>query len=169
MELQLQKFTVASWFQTSTDYTSSVYVVNKGGSGSETPGTNQNYGIWMSASEQVQAGFETTGGADNYVTSPLAYSDGKWHYAVATFDGAKIVLYIDGSQVATKSTTAVPDSTGTQPVRVGANSRAANGFFIGFADEVRVWNRAISALEIQDAYDKGTFDATGQNLYLSFG
>ena len=107
-QLQLPKFSVGSWFQTSNAYTTNGHIVNKGGSGSETAGRNMNYGIWMNSAEKIQAGFETSAGADFYVTSPLTYNDDQWHYAVVTYDGsaATLRLYIDGVLVASKSTSA---------------------------------------------------------------
>jgi hypothetical protein len=142
--------------------------VNKGGSGTDTAGRNMNYGIWMTSAERIQAGFETGPGTDFYTTSPASYSNGQWHYAVVTYDGSTAVrLYIDGVQVSSISTSgAIPDKTGTQPVRIGANSLALNGFFTGNVDEVRVWNRALSGTEIANAYNNGVFDTTGQVLYL---
>jgi hypothetical protein len=91
-------------------------------------------------------------------------------YAVVTYDGSTGVrLYIDGVQVSSLSTSATPDNTGIQPVRIGANSLSLNGFFIGNVDEVRVWNRALSSTEIANAYNNGLFNTTGQVLYLPFG
>ena len=58
----------------------------------------------MTSTEQIKAGFETSSGADQYVTSVNTYNDGQWHYAVVTNDGSTVRLYIDGVQVATKST-----------------------------------------------------------------
>ena len=129
-----------------------------------------NYGIWMTSSEKIAAGFETSAGTDYTVTSPATYNDGKWHYAVATYDGSSTVrLYIDGQQVATKTTSgALPDKAGTQPLRVGANSLSLNGFFVGAVDEVRVWNRQVSSTQVSSQYNSGTFDTTGQVAYLPF-
>jgi hypothetical protein len=169
--LQLTTFSVASWFRTSTDFASNAFIVNKGGSGSDSTGQNMNYGITMSTTENINAELETRTGVDHIITSPNRYNDGQWHYAVATYDGTTTLrLYIDGVQVASKSTGgAVPDNTGTQPVRVGANSRAADRFFTGNADEVRVWNRALTSTEVSNAYNSGTFNTNGQVLYLPFG
>ena len=169
--LQLTTFSVASWFRTSTNFASNAFIVNKGGSGSDTSGQNMNYGIFMSTTENIVAEFETRTGVDHIITSPNIYNDGQWHYAVATYDGsATLRLYIDGIQVASKSTAgAVPDNTGTQPVRIGANSRSVAGFFTGNADEVRVWNRALTAQEVTDQYNNGIFNTNGQVLYLPFG
>jgi predicted phosphodiesterase len=166
--LQLTRFSVGAWFRTSQDYSSNAYIVNKGGFGAETTARNMNYGIWMTSAEKIQAGFETSTGPNYFATSPASYNDGKWHYAVVTYGGSTVRLYIDGVQVSSLSTSATPDNTGTQPVRIGANSLALNGFFIGNVDEVRVWNRALSSTERANAYNNGVFSTSGQVLYLPF-
>src|SRR5439155_599910 len=165
--LQLGQFSVAAWFQTSKSYASDAYIVNKGGAGSELPGKNMNYGIWvLSGSNKIQAGFENSTGTNLFVTSPSAYNDGKWHYAVATYDGSVVRLYIDGLLVSSLSTTLIPDNTGTQPLRIGANSLSLNNYFTGNADEIRVWNRAITASEVTDGYVNGNFNTNGQVVYV---
>lgn len=164
--LQLSKFTLAAWFKTSTDYSSDAFIVNKGGLSSDNPGENLNYGIWMSSTEQIKGGFEASNGDNNWVTSPNSYRDGLWHYAVVTFDGSTIKFYVDGVLIASKSTSASPDNSGSQPLRVGADSNTLKSFFTGNVDEVRVWNRALSAQEVSDAYG-GTFNTSGQVAYIS--
>ena len=84
--------------------------------------------------------------------------------------GLMSYLYIDGVQVATKATSgASPESTGTKPVRVAANSRVtpATNFFTGEVDEIRIWNSALSASQVTAAFG-GTF-APGHALHLPFG
>jgi len=111
---------------------------------------------------------ETSTVVDQFVTSVNTYNDNQWHYAVVTNDGTTVILYIDGVQVGTKSTAgASPESSGTKPVRVGANSLSVNKFFNGGIDEVRVWSRAITAQEVSNAFP-GSFDTNGQVLYLDF-
>ena len=102
--LRLNQFTVATWFKTSTNFASDAYIVNKGGVGSDSSGQNLNYGIWMNSLEQIKVGFETSTGADQFVTSTLKYNDGQWHYAVVTNDGANVILYVDGIKVGSKAT-----------------------------------------------------------------
>ena len=50
--LRLNQFTVAAWFKTSTNFASDAFIVNKGGVGSDSPGQNLNYGIWMTSTEK---------------------------------------------------------------------------------------------------------------------
>jgi len=166
-QLQLSKFSVAAWFKTSSDFSGDAFIVNKGGFGGEDPGFNMNYGLYMTKDEQVRAGFESSSGTNFFISSPNKYNDGQWHYAVVTYDGTTLRLYIDGSQIGSLSTSgAVPDNIGTQPVRIGANSQVQNSFFVGNVDEMRVWNRALSAQEVSDAYG-GTFNTSGQVAYIS--
>ena len=159
---QLSKFSVAAWFKTSTDYNSNAFIVNKAGASD-----NLNYGIWMTNAEKVGAGFETSSGNANFATSPLSYSDGKWHYAVVTFDGTTITLYLDGLPVGTRIASGIPDSGGEEPIRMGANSDGLSNFFVGNVDEIRVWNAALTAQQVADAYN-GKFDTKGQIEYLDF-
>jgi predicted phosphodiesterase len=166
--LKLTTFTIASWFKTSKDYSpSSAYIVNKGGSNSDIAGNNMNYGIWIVGKGQLEAGFETQTGEDFFAASSSRYNDGKWHYAVATYDGSsRLALYVDGVLVASRSTSgALPDSSGSQPLRTGANSLSLSGFFIGELDEIRVWNRALSSQEVASAYHNGLFNTIGQVVY----
>ena len=159
---QLSKFSVAAWFKTSTDYNSNAFIVNKAGASD-----NLNYGIWMTNAEKVGAGFETSSGNANFATSPLSYSDGKWHYAVVTFDGTTVTLYLDGLPVGTRIASGIPDSGGEEPMRMGANSDGLSNFFVGDVDEIRVWNAALTAQQVADAYN-GKFDTKGQIEYLDF-
>ena len=170
--LQLSQFSVAAWFKTSADFSSDAVIVNKGGFGSETSGQNMNWGIWMNSAQQVKGGFETSSGTDFFATSPTSYNNNQWHYAVVTYGGSTVILYIDGVQVASKSTSgASPDSAGTQPVRVAANSRVTpptTNFFIGDIDEVRAWNDDLTATEQANAFAGTSFNTGEQVLYIPF-
>jgi concanavalin A-like lectin/glucanase superfamily protein len=169
--LQLSQFSVAAWFKTSADYSTDAMIVNKGGLGSESAGENMNYGIWMTSTEQIRAGFETTGtAADRFATSPNKYNDGQWHYVVVTFGGTTVLLYIDGTQVGSfPATGESPESSGIKPVRVGANSRITppGNFFIGSIDEVRVWNDDLTPTEVSNAFTGISFNTAEQVLYVS--
>ncbi|HET8847709.1 MAG TPA: LamG domain-containing protein, partial [Nitrososphaeraceae archaeon] len=135
-------------------------------------GQNLNYGIWMTSTEKIKVGFETSTGADQYLTSINSYDDNQWHYVVVTYGGSNIILYVDGIQVGTKSTSgATPETSGTKPVRVGANSRItpSGNFFTGQVDEVRVWNDDLTSQQVADAFAGTSFTTTSQRLYLDFG
>ncbi|HTH22598.1 MAG TPA: LamG-like jellyroll fold domain-containing protein, partial [Nitrososphaeraceae archaeon] len=133
--LKLTKFSVAAWFKTSSTFPDDGFIVNKGGSGSDSSGQNQNYGLWFNSGEKASGGYETTGGSNKFVTSSTTFNDNQWHHGVVTFDGSIVKLYIDGVQVSSLASTSTPDNTGNQPLRIGANSRASSDFFVGQIDE----------------------------------
>ena len=170
--LQLDHFSVGTWFKTEKIFIegTSGYLVNKGGVGSEKPGENMNYGLWMNSNERIRADFETINGTSYGLKSLKVLNDDLWHYVVTTFDGARLRLYIDGVQIGSTSAPEMPDNTGHQPIRIGANSLKASekNQFTGFIDEVRVWNRTLTGEEITNQYYGDIFNTKGQVVYLPF-
>ena len=72
---------------------------------------------------------------------------GVWSHLASTYDGTTLRLYVNGTQV---SQLAASGSilTSTSPLRIGGNGIWCE-WFNGLIDEVRVYNRALSAAEIQ--------------------
>ena len=158
-DLRLSKFSVAAWLRTTTVPSDDGFIANKGGSGTDSLGKNQNYGIWITSSGKLSGGYETSSGSNKFATSPLSYVDGRWHHGVVTFDGSIVRLYVDGKQVASTSTTSIPDTNGNQPLRIGANSLSIQDIFIGDIDEVGVWSKALSTSEITNLMNNNNFPA----------
>ena len=156
-DLRLTKFSLAAWFKTTTVPSEEGFIANKGGSGTDSSGKNQNYGIWITSSGKLSGGFETSSGSNKYITSPNSYVDGKWQHGVVTFDGSNVRLYVNGIQVASTSTTSVPETKVNQPLRIGANSLSITDIFKGDIDEVGVWNKALSSSEIAKIMNNGIF------------
>jgi hypothetical protein len=74
-------------------------------------------------------------------------SEGAWAHLAATYDGADLRLYVDGTQVASQTQTGLIESS-TNPLHLGGDEFFGQ-FFDGVMDEVRIYNRALSASEIQ--------------------
>ena len=70
-----------------------------------------------------------------------------WTHLAATYDGATLRLYVNGTQVATKAVTGALVSS-TRALRFGGNAIWSE-WFTGLLDEVRVYNRALTATELQ--------------------
>ena len=172
--LTLQNFTIASWIKTNQSILSEpAHVINKGGFNTDEKGANMNYGIWFSTNGTIQGGFETESGEDFEVTSKKPYNDGKWHFVLLSYNGTLLRLYIDGNEISYKeSEGAIPDFTGDQPLRIGANSLEEDKFFTGYIDEVRIWDRGLTNNEIKDIYKENTnriHFKDGLILYHNFG
>jgi hypothetical protein len=70
-----------------------------------------------------------------------------WSHLALTYDNSMLRLYVNGTQVGTRTTSgALLTSTGA--LRIGGNSIWGE-FFAGRIDEVRIYNRALSTAEIQ--------------------
>jgi hypothetical protein len=143
-------------------------IVNKNGVGLDSAGYNLNYGIWIDKSEKIKGGFEGADGANYFVVSNNTYNDGKWHYAVVTYDGAIVNMYIDSILIGNLSTTVTPDNGGNNdyPLRIGSNSQGNDAYFTGEIDEVRVWSRALSANETGEQYWSAIVNPEGQVAYM---
>ena len=162
-DINLNSFTVSVWFNTAMNVTSgnNGILLNKGGFGSDRPGFNLNYGIWLNNREKVTGGFETQTGDDYSLTSQGSYDDSTWHNAILTFDGEQhlLKLYMDGLEVATNSTNIgiTPDTTGKQPIRLGANSLSEkgkiNGNYTGQLDDIQIWNYAFNKEEVASLFE----------------
>ena len=71
----------------------------------------------------------------------------QWTHLAATYDGTIQRLYVNGTQVAQRPQTG-PIQVSSSPLRMGGNSIWGD-FFQGRIDEVRVYNRALNAADIQ--------------------
>jgi Concanavalin A-like lectin/glucanases superfamily/Bacterial Ig-like domain/Bacterial Ig domain len=77
---------------------------------------------------------------------PSVLAVNAWTHLAATFDGATVRLYVNGVQVASQAqTTALTTTNGT--LQIGGDAYPGE-FFAGRIDEVRIYNRALSAAEI---------------------
>ena len=172
--LSLQNFTISSWVKTNQSILSEpAHVINKGGFNTDEKGANMNYGIWFSTNGTIQGGFETESGEDFEVNSKKQYNDGNWHFVLLSYNGTLLRIEIDGNEMSYKHTErAIPDSTGDQPLRIGANSLDEDKFFTGYIDEVRIWDRGLTNNEIKDIYEDKTnriYAKDGLVLYHNFG
>lgn len=82
---------------------------------------------------------------------------GKWHYVAGTFDGTYRKIYVDGVLV---KNVKIPSNiyAGVADLGIGAYIRSPTSvatYFNGLIDEVRIYNRALTATEIQQHYAEG--------------
>ena len=94
-------------------------------------------------------------GNDDWYTSSAPLKDNEWHHIAATFGGGKRRFYIDGNKVQEENRGGSIKATGSQLV-FGArdnSGNAGNAPSIGnhsntFLDDIRIYNRSISADEV---------------------
>ncbi|MGC9603548.1 MAG: LamG-like jellyroll fold domain-containing protein [Minisyncoccia bacterium] len=85
------------------------------------------------------------------VYSPTSILPGIWYHVAGVYDGTVIRVYVNGTQTAITSYTGVIGQN-SQSVYIGQQGWAP-GKVNGYLDEIRVYNRALSATEISDIYN----------------
>ena len=169
-QLQLEDFTLGTWFRTNqSSFDEPAHIVNKGGFNNERTGKNMNYGMWMNTDGTITAGFESDSGKNIEILSKKKYNDGKWHYGIVLYNSTVLRMDIDGHTIENLETSRTPDTTGDQPLRLGANSLDLDKYFNGEVDELRVWNRGLAINELSEIYTNRNFTTNGQVEYLNFG
>ena len=104
------------------------------------------YGVFSSSDTGQPSGLVSVGPVQDVVRGPNALTSSTWTHLATTYDGAVLRLYVNGSQVATRNVSgAMPNSS--QPLQIGGHN-VWSEWFQGQLDDLRVYNRALSASEI---------------------
>jgi hypothetical protein len=93
------------------------------------------------------AGYIYRSGTDYNATGTSNLPLNTWTHLAATYNGSIIRLYVDGTQVATRSVSGSM-GTSTSPLRIGGNN-VWGEYFTGRIDEVRIYNNALTQAQIQ--------------------
>ncbi len=133
--------TVSAWINTSE--TGDIFSNNNGGEG--------RFGIGINGDDELTAfvGKGGTGSPDNFVLSDnQPITDNEWRHITATREGLEWNLFVDGENVATDTTTNFIDTS--KPLVIGARGNLIEStFFSGEIDDLRIYNHALDADEIQ--------------------
>ena len=108
---------------------------------------NYVYGLYGSTGTGRPSLNAITGGADRDLRGTSSPALSTWTHLAGTYNGSTLTLYLNGVSIGTLATTgAITTSTGG--LKIGGNSLWPE-WFQGDIDEVRIYNRALSAAEIQ--------------------
>ncbi len=135
--------TLEAWVRPTTTDSTWRTIVTK-----ETAG-NLTYGLFSNSDTARPAGISTIG--NQYVQSitrgPAALPRSSWRHLATTYDGASLRLYVNGALVSSTAVSgAMANSSGA--LKIGGNAVWPE-WFAGRIDDLRVYNRALSASELQ--------------------
>ena len=108
------------------------------------------YALYATGDWQVPSGWARDANAQG--TQFLSTT--AWSHMAYTFDGTVSKLYINGVLVSSATMPFTLPNT-TQPLRIGGNGIWSGEFFDGLIDEVRVYNRSLSAAEVTADMGRG--------------
>ncbi|MBI3231956.1 MAG: LamG domain-containing protein [Candidatus Doudnabacteria bacterium] len=158
------QFTIEAWVKLNAvpGGGSFASIVGKGPLG-DPPSGNHNYYFGINngtfvAGLNLLGGVESSSGANTHNWTNFAYPANTWYHVAMVFDGVAdtITLYQNGVQFGSVLTgvTVVP-STNTEIISIGRlTSNAVGSQINGQIDEVRLWNTARTAAEINANYSK---------------
>ena len=130
--------------------------------GAWSAGQNGGPMIWV---DHAAGRYRLTLGASfaNYLDSGRTPTVGQWQHVAATYDGTTARFYVDG--VETASAPYVGNVGDATTWRIGAYGSPVTGFLDGHVDNVRIYDRALSASEIAtDAASRIQPDSTAPTV-----
>ena len=114
----------------------------------------------------------SNGSSFTYLDGTYTFSDGNWHFIATTFSSGNLTIYADGRLINSgKSTTLTKIGyNNVNKLLIGKDSgTGGTEYFNGSVDEVRIWNRSLSADEIYQSYISNLqkFNSTQWYLYVN--
>ncbi|QSQ19081.1 DUF4038 domain-containing protein [Pyxidicoccus parkwayensis] len=104
------------------------------------------YVLYANSDMNRPSAFFVSGGVEHDVLGGSGLPLNTWTHLAATYDGATFSLYVNGTLVSSVADSATIDVSANE-LRIGGN-RVWGEYFPGLIDEVRIYNRALTAAEI---------------------
>lgn len=130
--------TVSAWVNVSANVNYSIFLQSNWA----------NVGSWTLLGNTAGALFGVIGPGPTQHNAIYPLSPGTWHMLTGTYDGQNVKLYVDGTL---ESTNALSGQTLNQISPLVADFNASTAFTFE-DDDVRLYNRALSATEIAEMY-----------------
>src|SRR5581483_1700536 len=120
------------------------------------------HGLWPAAdvfqitsptNSTLRFNFPNLNSVEGPVDYAVNFSDGKWHLMTGVLDvtAGKAYVYYDGTLAASKTTAQQIGTATAASTFIGARGNSTL-FFPGSIDDVRIYNRALSADEVMTLY-----------------
>ena len=120
-------------------------------------------------SYKVEGRLTVSGGGEfTIVTAENSISSETWHHLALTYDGSNIILYIDGN-VAGSAEASGQITNDSVPLNIGKLVWQTTNFDLdGQADEISLWNIALTQQQVQDYMEADLTGETGLVGYWNF-
>ena len=150
-------FTISAWVMNKGGYVSSYNsIVSRGGANANN--CNFDFGMRKQATLLNSRVYlywrngSTTYGTE--IVDSALQSTANWVYITGVVDSSyNLTLYVNGVSIGTDGSNAIP-TDGSQALRIGAwsGTQITSDYFNGIIDDVRIYNRALSADEVMHSF-----------------
>jgi len=141
-------FTLLAWLRFSPGIVTGKGVVQKYPSSSP---NDYDYMFYLSVAGYPFIYFKNPAGTAYSSGFYLNIRDDNWHFWVGTFDGRYLKMFVDGVLRNVTDTGGTTVRVSSQPLHI---MHGWNGYLNGTADEIRIYNRALSEEEIVSHYQQ---------------
>ena len=104
-------------------------------------------GLTNAGENRLRFRLKTGGTTTTLIASSGALPLNKWYHAVATYDGSRMQLFLDGVLVGSVAKTGALSTNATVRAQIGRNPDGSNPMS-GVINDVRIYNRALTTSEI---------------------
>lgn len=139
--------TIAVWIKVRNFNKKCQAIITKG----DVEGWRLQRDIEKSRLEFACAGVNVPGNQFNAIHGRIPVDDGEWHHIVGGYNGDRIFLYVDG-KLDTSLKASGQIHINSLPVLIGENGSYPGREWDGFIDDVRIYNFALSEVEIKVIY-----------------
>lgn len=155
-DIDLTKFTISAWVNNNST-TNWDTIIGKG-----ELGDSRNYWFGVKGSDSTNSpdclylSMEDGSGNNKDINGSIKIADEGWKYVIAIYDGDEIKLYVDG-QLDNSTSTSFNIQTNNLTTTLGAQNTSSgiNQYFDGEIDDVRIYDRALTPLEVEQLYEFG--------------
>jgi hypothetical protein len=149
---------ISAWFNTSSTTPQEQAIV-----GTHYGGSGEGYMLQVNSWEGYRLYFlARAGGIQASLTSTNPVNDGRWHHAAVVRRGDVIQLFLDGQVQGSTTLVGAIDYNPSIPFQIGHTYGATQSayYFTGSLDDIRIYNRALSAAEVDSLYRLGGWPQT---------
>ncbi|MDE1941146.1 MAG: peptidoglycan-binding protein, partial [Patescibacteria group bacterium] len=152
--------TLSAWVKLSASQYSDILV-----RGSDTSAGGSDYKLVYDPGSGGRFGFYISDGTNKpgvYTAGPIAV--GTWYHVVAVWDGTtnagSLSIYLNGTLSNTAASNAAAIQSMNTHAAIGADGLNSRYYFNGTIDDVRVYDRALSAADVSSLYSGSTASST---------
>lgn len=133
--------------------------------------TTRQYAIYLTggATSQFYWALQGVGGNSN-ISLSTNWTVNAWNHVYLVYDGATVFFYLNAQKVATSAVSGNITTLSGAALRIGSNG--SNYFVTGKLEDIRIYNRALSGMEIKRLYMDPYSDivkVTRKILFLKIG